>query len=149
MENYRLVLLINDLLIKHCVNSKFNGDRRNFLANKTLGLVLELHGQNLTIQHDSHLKQSLKNVFHSKTCQYIELEPLKIQSAKTAFLKRDEYLKNGKCLLNLPDGKVFFFKIETFLSKIFLKKTISILLTHLWLKVLNLVTWRSDGTKLQ
>ena len=105
-----LVLLINDLLIKKCVNSKFNGDWRNFLENKTLALALELHGQNLTIQNDSHLKQSLKNVFHSKACQYIELEPLNIQSAKTAFLKRDEYLKNGKCLLNLPDDKVFFFQ---------------------------------------
>lgn len=87
LENYRLVLHINDLLIKTCVISKFNGDRRNFLANKTLELALELHGQNLTIQNDSHLKQNLKNVFHSKTCQYIELEPVKIQSAKTAFLK--------------------------------------------------------------
>ena len=39
-ENLRLVLLIKDLLIKKHVNSNLNTDQSNFLANKTVRLVL-------------------------------------------------------------------------------------------------------------
>ena len=42
-ENLRLVLLIKDLLIKKHVNSNLNTYQSNFLANKTVRLVLGLY----------------------------------------------------------------------------------------------------------
>ena len=47
-----------------------------------------------------------------------------------AFLKRGEYIEKEKNLLNLSDIEDFF-RIERILSKIFLKKTISVLSMHL------------------
>ena len=49
----------------------------------------------------------------------------------TAFSKKGEYIENEKHLLNLFDIKVFFFRVESILSKAFLKKTISIFSIHL------------------
>ena len=42
-EIFRVVLLIKNLLIKKRANSNLNVDRNNFLANKTVRLILGLY----------------------------------------------------------------------------------------------------------
>ena len=68
-----------------------------------------------------------------KTCHYMKLKPMEIKNAttSTAFFKKGEYFKNKKFLLNLSDLFFVFFRIESILSKTFLKNTISILNIYL------------------
>ena len=56
------------------------------------------------------------------------MTPLGMQNAGTssAFLKRGEYIKNEKLLLNLSGIEVFFFRTERIFSKTFLKKSITV-----------------------
>ena len=50
----------------------------------------------------------------------------KMSKPQQLFLKRGESIENEKLLLNLSDIDLFFSRIEGIFSKIFFKKTISI-----------------------
>ena len=62
-----------------------------------------------------------------RTYHYTELESAQIEKTKTltAFLKRNEYIKNENLSLNLSDIKFSFFRTERMLVKTFLQKAIS------------------------
>ena len=70
---------------------------------------------------------------YSKNVSLYEIEAYgdKNATTSTAFFKKGEYFKNKKFLLNLSDLFFVFFRIESILSKTFLKNTISILNIYL------------------
>ena len=56
-------MLTKDLLIKKLLNSNLNAHRRNFLANKTVRLVLGPYVKNNIIQNNSRPKPNYKIVY--------------------------------------------------------------------------------------
>ena len=72
-------------------------------------------------------------LFLQGLCRNIQLEPAEIQNAKnsTAFLKRDESIKNKKFLFNLSDI-IFFSESKGYLVKRFSKRpSVSLLFTFI------------------
>ena len=121
MENFRLLLLIKDLLTKKTINSNFKADRSNFLANKTVMLVLGLYVKYNSIQNNSRLKQNFRFVYCS--LKNISLHGIEArEDTKCRNFNRffgGEYLENKKFLFNLFDIKVWYFRMERILSKTF------------------------------
>ena len=56
LENFRLLLLMKNLLIQKSVDSNLNADQSNFPANKTVRDGLELYVENNFIQNNSRPK---------------------------------------------------------------------------------------------
>ena len=111
------------LHIKKRASSNLNADRSKFLANKIARLVLGLYVIINIIQINSRPKQnwkiaycSLKNMSLQRIGARGDTE---CQSLKS-FLKRDEYIKKKKLLLNL--STIFFSELEGSLAKPFSKR---------------------------
>ena len=63
LENFRLVFLMKDWLIKKRVNYNLNADQSSFLANKNLRHALELYVKNNIIQNNLYPKPNYKIVY--------------------------------------------------------------------------------------
>ena len=109
------MVLIKDFLIKKRVN--VNADESNFLANKTVRLILGLYVLNNIIQNISRPKLNYK-IFNCA---------LKNTKTLTAFLKKEKYLESF--LVNLSDmvSKFIFSEFKASFANPFSKRLISVL----------------------